>query len=591
MNILGLCTMGNSSACIAVNGEVLTAVEEERITRIKNDGSFPINSIQKCLDVSKISFEEINVIAIYWQPWRLSVRVQGVIKLFIENPSYLKYFINRIVSSFFGLKKNEYYSELKGSWIDLFFIRKILKSNFDTFQNFKGKIVFLDHHECHAASSSYISNFSKSICLTYDGGGETISTAIFLCDENYNLKKIKSFNWPNSLGHFYSAFTGFLGFRMLEGEYKMMGLAPYGVPKYKSIILDQILTKQVNGSYKLNTKILNYHMALHGKFTKNLIELFGNPRGNDEEFTQNHKDIASSVQSAFEEILLHILSWAKSEFSEYKNLCLAGGCALNVTANGKIISEGLFDKIFIPPGPHDAGCAIGAAFIAEKKFSEYENKFHMNDAYLGPSYSDDAISKSFKKLNLILPNKIDQHKLTTYSAEKIAEGNVIAWFQNSSEFGPRALGNRSFLADPRHDNIREIINQKIKKRELFRPFAPSCKVEVKDDFFHIDQNSPYMNMVAKVKENKKNIIPAVTHIDGTARLHTVSRESNELYWNLLNEFEKITGIGVLLNTSFNIQEPIVESPSDAIRCFLKSNVDFLIIGNYICDDDWREKNK
>ncbi len=589
MKVLGLCTMGNSAACIVIDGFVISAIEEERLSRIKNDGGFPLKAIKRCMSDKKISFKEIDAIAVYWQPWRIFTRVLGVLKLFLENPFYIKYFFSSILQSFFGYKKNNNYPELSGSWLELFFIRSKLQSNFENFDEFKGKIYFLDHHECHAASSAFISGFSEKICLTFDGGGESISTAIFLCDKNQNLKKIKSLNWPNSLGHFYSAFTGYLGFRMLEGEYKMMGLAPYGNPKYKDIILDNILLKKNGGNYYLNTKILNYHMALNGKFSSELVRLFGPPRKKSDVFSQKHKDIASSVQSAFEEILLHMLKWVKSEYSDYNNLCIAGGCALNVTANGKVTSRGLFDQIFIPPGPHDAGSAIGAAFLVERNNSN-KTEFTMKDAYTGPSYDDSFIINTFKKLNLSIPTKMNEMNLLNFTSKKLAEGQVIAWFQSSSEFGPRALGNRSFLADPRYDNIRETINQKIKKRELFRPFAPSCKLEVKNTFFEINQDSPFMNIVANVKKEKMNIIPAVTHTDGTARVHTVSRETNELYWKLLDQFEKITGVGVLLNTSFNIQEPIVESPLDAINCFLRSKVDVLIIGNYVCDANWRSIN-
>jgi carbamoyltransferase len=299
-------------------------------------------------------------------------------------------------------------------------------------------------------------------------------------------------------------------------------------------------------------------------------------------------DIASSVQAAFEEILLHLISWAHKKYPEYENLCLSGGCALNVTANGKITDRSIFKSIFIPPGPHDGGCAIGSAFISEQNNSVNINSFKMNTPYLGKSYTNKEILNFFVSLNYPKPKYFEEEDLIKITVEALQNRQIIAWFQGGSEFGPRALGNRSFLADPRNDQIRELINEKIKKRELFRPFAPSCKLESQKNFFKIKQSSPYMNIVSDVIENKVNIIPAVTHIDGTARVHTVDFKTNPRYWKLIDEFEKKTGVGVLLNTSFNIQEPIVESPKDAIECFLRSNVDLLVIGNYICDTSWRK---
>jgi len=451
---------------------------------------------------------------------------------------------------------------------------------------FSAKLRYFDHHDCHAASIYYISGFDRTICLTYDGGGESHSTVIYAID-NGRFEKLKSIAWPNSLGHYYSAFTGFLGFRMLEGEYKMMGLAPYGNPKFKDLILDKIIKKKKNGGYWLNRFILNYHAAFHGEFTTELRTLFGNPRDPNGEFTNHHMDIAASVQSAYEEILLHIVSWARLQRPNYENLCIAGGCGLNVTANGKIVSNKLFSKVLIPPVPHDAGGAMGAAFLAETTEKNSIKNLSMPHPYLGKMYSQSEISEAFEHKGLPLPNVFGEDELLDLISKALCRQEIVAWFQGRSEFGPRALGNRSFLADPRFDSIREVLNSKIKKRELFRPFAPSCKVEVVNDFFEISQESPYMNIVASVKYDKRDVIPAVTHIDGTARVHTVDRNVNPLYWNLINAFEEKTGVGVLLNTSFNIQEPIVENPAQAINCFLKSSVEWLVLGSFVCDSEWR----
>ncbi|MED5274903.1 MAG: carbamoyltransferase C-terminal domain-containing protein [Pseudomonadota bacterium] len=590
MKILGLSTMGNSAAAITIDGNVVAAIEEERLTRLKNDGGFPIYAIRACLDSANIKISDLDQIAVYWQPWRFMNRSLAVLKGAITDPKNLKFRAKRLAEIIRGRDNiNDNYPELRGSWIDLFRIKSIIKKEFG---NFSAPIKYYDHHDCHAASVLYLAHHKRTICLTYDGGGESDSTVIYSVNGDIQ-RRLKTILWPNSLGHYYSAFTGFLGFRMLEGEYKMMGLAPYGEPLFKDYILNEILQKKINGEYELNTKVLNYHAALRGVFSSELESKLGKPRQPNDKFNDHHHNIASSVQSAFEEIFFHMLVWAKEQEPNFENLYIAGGCGLNVTANGKVIKNKLFKNILIPPAPHDAGCAIGATFLAEKKYAKLKSVSHnsltMNTPYLGKTYSEDDIKLAFKNKGLPLPKKFNEDELLELISTALSRKEVIAWFQGASEFGPRALGNRSFIADPRDDSIRNILNKKIKKRELFRPFAPSCKIEVANDFFEIDQASPYMNIVANVREDKKNIIPAVTHIDGTARVHTVDKETNPLYWKLIDAFEKKTGIGVVLNTSFNIQEPIVENPSQAIDCFLRSSVEWLVVGSYICDQKWREE--
>lgn len=586
MKILGLSTMGNSSAVITIDGNVVAAIEEERLTRIKNDGGFPHHAIKTCLHIAGLNFSDLDEIAVYWQPWRFMIRGIAVLSGAITDPKNIKFRAKRSVEILGGKKdRADDYPELRGSWIDLFKIKSILKKEHGSFS---AAVKYYDHHDCHAASIYHLTNFERAICLTYDGGGESDSTVIYAV-ENGQLERLKTISWPNSLGHFYSSFTGFLGFRMLEGEYKMMGLAPYGKPKFKDIILKDILQKKPNGEYQLNTRLLNYHAALQGEFSSKLKSLLGEPRKPSDKFTDRHHDIAASAQSAFEEILLHMLAWAQSKKPDFKNLCIAGGCGLNVTANGKIIKNELFNKVLIPPAPHDAGSAIGAAFLAESSSGDLNHKLSMSTPYLGRSYKEDEIISAFKQRGLPLPSKFDEKELLEILSSALSRNEVVAWFQGASEFGPRALGNRSFLADPRDDSIREILNTKIKKRELFRPFAPSCKLEVAKNFFEIDQESPYMNIVANVRMDKRDIIPAVTHIDGTARVHTVDQKTNPLYWKLIDAFEKKTGVGVILNTSFNIQEPIVENPKQAIDCFLRSSVEWLAIGSYLCDVKWRKK--
>lgn len=588
MKILGLCTMGNSSAALIENGKVKFAIEEERLSRIKNDGSFPLLSIHAALKHSNIELKDIDLICVYWERWNLLPRLAGVVQGVINNPQSLGSKLNRIKSMFLrsnGAEEKETHKH--GSWKDLFFMKSILSSEFG---DFSSKMVFLDHHSCHIASAFEISGFDKSIVLSYDGGGEGLSTLLGYRDGE-NFTEILKEKWPNSLGHYYSTFTGFLGFQMLEGEYKMMGLSPYGKPVYKDVILKNILHKKNNGRYTVNTRILDYHQALDGHFSKELIQLLGPPRGKDDDFTEDHKNIAASVQEAYEEIVTHMISYALTKFPGTKNICVVGGCGLNVTANGKIVDELGFDRVFVPPAPHDAGCALGAAILGHTRFGKKGDPVVMDTPYLGESFTNEQIESYLVENNYKVPKKYDEEELLKVVSQKLADGNVIAWYQGRSEFGPRALGNRSFLADPRNGNIQELMNQKIKKRELFRPFAPSVKEECAEDFFEIKQKSPFMNIVSMVKQDKRTVIPAVTHIDGTARVHTVSKEANNRYWNLINEFEKITGVGLLLNTSFNIQEPIINTPKEAVMAFVNSGIDYLVMNDYVLDSAWREDQK
>lgn len=585
MRILGLCTMGNSSAALFEDGGVAFATEEERLSRVKNDSSFPLKSIRAALDHSKIELSGVDLICVYWKRWNLLPRLFGTVKDVINNPITLGSKLSRIKTIFSqsnGMQVEETHNQ--GSWKDLFFINSILRKEFG---DFSAKIVFFDHHSCHIASAFEVSGFDKSIILSYDGGGEGLSTLLGYRDGDVFTEILKE-RWPNSLGHYYSAFTGFLGFRMLEGEYKMMGLAPYGKPVHKDVILKNILRKKDNGGYSVNTGILDHHRALDGRFSKALIRLLGPLRNENDELTQDHKNIAASVQAAYEEIVNHMIAYSLTKYPGTKNICIVGGCGLNVTANGNIANHLGFDKVFVPPAPHDAGCSVGAAILGSNRFGKDKKKVVMETAYLGQSFTNERIEKFFIEKNYRTPKKYDEENLFKFAGEKIAEGNVVAWFQGRSEFGPRALGNRSFLADPRNKDIQALMNEKIKLRESFRPFAPSVKEECAEDFFEIKQKSPFMNIVSKVKEDKKDVIPAITHIDGTARVHTVSRESNDRYWRLIDEFDKITGVGLLLNTSFNIQEPIINTPAEAVRAFMNSGVDYLVLNNFVLDGAWKE---
>jgi len=579
--------MGNSAACLFKNNKLLYAIEEERLSRIKNDSSFPKLAIKKILKEEGISITDINIVYVYWQPWRLFTRFIAVTKKLFY-PSQLKNILIKSFSTFFYNNKNQ--KQNGSSWIDLFFLKKFINKNFG---NWNGKIKYVDHHLSHILYSASINNFKNSLILSYDGGGEEFSTVLAV-NKNYRLANIKKIRWPNSLGHYYSFFTGFLGFQMLEGEYKMMGLAPYGKPRYEKIILEKILKILPDGNYEFNHNLCSYHNALENNFDKEFIKIFGKPRLNNNIITKKHMDIASSVQSVFEKVQLHMLIWAKKQYPKINNLVIAGGCGLNVSANGFILRKKLFKKISIPPAPHDAGCSIGSVLYRFYSLGNFALNFskikNISNPYLGFRYTDKDVLEIINKKKFSIPKKIKNKKLFYYFLSKsLARGKIIAWFQGKDEFGPRALGARSFLADPRNVKIKNSINLKIKQREKFRPFAPSILNTKVNAYFDINQKSPYMNIVANVIRNKMASIPSVVH-RGTSRVHSVSKALNKKYYNLLNFFFLQTKVPILLNTSFNIQEPIVSSPLDAINTFMKSKVDYLVIENYVFDNKWRNKN-
>ncbi len=565
--VLGLCTMNNSSAALFSGNKLIAAVEEERLTRIKNDGSFPILSIKEVLSIANIEISDVDQICVYWDRLRLTTRIFETLKKMVKDPSKAINLLRRIMDLFINNSAN--HGNASG-WSDLFKINKIINKNFG---KFTGKISYIDHHLTHQLYAESMRDWNAFVSLSYDGGGEEYSTVLSVVKDG--KKSILSrHKWPNSLGHFYATFTGFLGFKMLEGEYKMMGLAPYGKPKYKNLILEKILLLKSHGRYELNTTVCDYHAALVDSFSSEMKLLFGEPRKKEENPSQHHIDLAASVQAAFEDALVHILSPVTLVHPSIRKLVISGGCALNVTANGKLLSSKMFDQIIIPPAPHDAGCAVGACLAVLDKVN-YES---IRSPYLGRNYSDDEIKAAISDKCVKEINPLNREELVSSTATLLANKKIIAWFQGGAEFGPRALGNRSYLADPRDDKIRDEINKKIKKRELFRPFAPSVTSEDANSFFSISQESPYMNIVSEVKND---LVPAITHIDNTARIHTVTEESNCLYYDLIKEFGRITGVPVLLNTSLNIQEPIVYSPVDAIKTFINSGVDALVIGSFI----------
>lgn len=573
MILLGLATMGTSAAALVRDGVLVAAVEEERLTRIKNDGAFPLKAIAECLAIAGVTMAEVDAAAVYWRPFAVGQRIRGTLGKAIASRAAFGSMARRTFGALASGKTDDAHPEAGGRWSDLFRVRRILAAEFGAAP---AEIAFYEHHLTHQLYAEAMVDWPDCLSLSIDGGGETDATVLTLVRDG-RRQDLKRIRWPNSLGHFYSAFTGYLGFRMLEGEYKMMGLSPYGAPRLKDVILDRILRLDDQGGYRLDTTICDYHRALEGSFPAELAELVGPPRAPDEPPTEGHLALAASVQAAFEAAQQNLLAWGKAQAPGIERLAISGGCGLNVTANGRVLQAGLFREIIAPPAPHDGGCAVGAT-LAHLAARRQPRPVGVASPYLGRGFSDDEIAAAFEAAGLTPPPLVSEEELIAAVVAELVQGGVVAWHQGRTEYGPRALGSRSILADPRHDSIREAINAKIKKRELFRPFAPSTTIEACRDFFEIDQPSPYMNILAAVRPDKREVIPAVTHVDGTARVHTVSAAANPLYHRLITAFGERTGVPVLLNTSFNIQEPIVNAPAEALRTFRASGMDLLAIG-------------
>ncbi len=553
----------DSSAAIFKNGELLFAIEEEKINRQKHWAGFPEESIKKCLEYANIDASLVSDVSINSNP---TSNLNKKIPYFLKN--YL-----------FGIKKREIFKRIKNK----FNIKKYLTKNLNFNNNIK--IHYIDHHLSHIASSFYPSNFEESLALSIDGFGDFSSLNIAKCKIG-EIKILHKIFFPNSLGIFYEMMTQLLGFKNYGDEYKLMGLASYGQPIYFENLKNNLFKN--SELFELNCEYFN-----HTK--KNFLYKFeGLPKQNEifsqkiynvftkEQLENEKKDIAASTQKIYEYFFLKIIKYGLSLY-ESKNLCLSGGCALNSSANGKIKENLDIEKVFIPYAPGDGGGAIGSALIVLKnKFSTI--KFtNLQNPYLGPKYDDKYINLIIKKIpkeNFNI-NYFDENDLCDLVAKKISNGRIIGWFQNRIEFGARALGNRSILADPRNPNMRDILNIKIKRREKFRPFAPSIISDKKNEWFDQDYFNSYMEVVLKIKKNKKPLVPAVTHIDGTCRLQSVDKLSNRKFYKLIESFFNITGVPILLNTSFNENEPIVSSPEEAVDCFLRTKMDDLVLGNYI----------
>ena len=571
MIILGINAYhADSSACLIKDGEIIAAVEEERFTRDKHWAGFPTKSILFCLNQSNLTIYDIDFITTAKDP---RANFLNKIKYSIANVLSFKFIYNRIVnlSRFSSLRKD--------------FIKNLKLED----ELFKTRIINVEHHNSHLASSFFASNFEKSALLSIDGFGDFTSTALGFGINN-KISIDKRILYPNSIGIFYTASTQFLGFNNYGDEYKIMGLAAYGKPNYKSKLLEII---DYNSS-KINLKKEYFNHFSSGSvstdwnngtpkilklWTEKWISLFGKSRLNNEKINQFHFDFAASVQSVTEDIIINLANYLYEKYN-CKNLCLSGGVAQNSLANGKIINKTKFKNIYVPSAPHDSGLALGSALYHYNSNLNYTRIKFIKSAFYGGSYNEEDICSYLdsKKINYKIYS--DKH-LFSYVAKSIENGNVVGWFQDRSEFGPRALGNRSILMDPRRNDAKDILNNKIKKRESFRPFAPSILKEFGEEYFENYHDSYFMQSVFLIKKEKRDLIPAVTHIDGTGRLQSVDKEISPKFYKLIYQFYKNTNVPVLLNTSFNENEPIVESYEDAINCYLRTNMDMLVLNNVV----------
>lgn len=599
--ILGISAYYHDSAAVLLkDGEIVAAGQEERFTRIKGDASFPSEAVAFCLARAGITIDQVDHVGFYDKP-------------------LLKF--ERILETYLSIAPRGFGSFLKAGplWIkEKLFQRDDIANEL----GYEGDILFAEHHESHAASAFFPSPFSEAAILTMDGVGEWATTSIGVGGDN-DLEILSELHWPDSLGLVYSAFTYYTGFKVNSGEYKVMGLAPYGEPKYLDLILEHLMDLREDGSFRLNQKYFNYLSGLT-MTSPEFDELFGGPRREAEtRISQREMDLARSVQDACEEVVLRMARTAH-EKSGSRNLCLAGGVALNCVANGRVLREGPFENLWIQPASGDAGGALGVAQLIWHRHLEKPRNLNgkrdgMGGAYLGPSFSPEDISRRLDRLGAKYQH-LEREELLDRTAGLIADANVIGWFNGRMEFGPRALGSRSIIGDPRSPEMQTKMNLKIKFRESFRPFAPSVLEHRASDYFDLDAESPYMLLVSPVKEERRlsmteeetelfgieklNIprsdVPAITHVDYSARVQTVSKERSPDYFDLITKFEEHTGCPLVVNTSFNVRgEPIVCTPEDAYVCFMRTDMDYLVVGSYLLDKreqpelveegDWRDQ--
>ncbi|MEC9308132.1 MAG: carbamoyltransferase N-terminal domain-containing protein [Chloroflexota bacterium] len=587
MIILGIsCYFHDSAAALLVDGKLVAAAEEERFTRNKHDYDFPHNAVQFCLNKGNITGADLDYAVLFEKPFTKFERI--------------------IQTALHGFPKTYWmFVQSMRTWLlDKLWVKDVIAKSAGIPRD---KVLFSEHHLSHAASSYFCSPFEESAVLTFDGVGEWSTTTMGVGHGN-DLHLTKELHFPHSIGLLYSAFTAFLGFEVNEGEYKVMGMAPYGSPKYTDKV-QEVVKSNADGSYWLNPKYFSLHYSTKKSYTKHFEKLFGEPRDPDVPFftaatdypsyygprpenfselanyNQHYADIAASIQSVTEDLILELVRESHRQ-TGLDQLCLAGGVALNSVANGRILRETPFKELYIQPSAGDGGGALGAALFTWHCALGNSERFVMDHAYWGEEYTDDEVKSAIEAFGLTGIYMDDPDKLVDLTVESLLNNETIGWFQGKFEWGPRALGNRSILADPRSSKTKDIVNNKIKFREPFRPFAPSVLAECAEQYFDLPNPelhlpARFMQLVVPVLEDKQSIIPAVSH-EGTARVQTVDLDSNPLYYKLIHRFGEATGVPILLNTSFNVRgEPIVSSPEDALNTFINSGLDMLAIGNYI----------
>jgi carbamoyltransferase len=590
----------DSAACLVVDGDIVAAAQEERFTRKKHDARFPEHAVAYCLEAGGLRTSDLDYVGFYDKP-------------------LLKF--ERLLENYIGVAPRGLKSWITAMpvWLkDKLFTRDAIRK---ALGGYEGKVLFAEHHESHAASAFYPSPFASAAVLTMDGVGEWATSSYGVGDGNA-LELLSELHYPHSLGMLYSAFTYYTGFKVNSGEYKVMGLAPYGEPRYADLILDKLVELRDDGSFKLDMAYFNYLSGLtmtNGAFDR----LFGGPpRRPEAPVTQREMDIAASVQKVTEEIMLRMARHVHRETGQ-KDLCLAGGVALNCVGNGRLLREGPFERLWVQPAAGDAGGAVGVALTIHYKVLGNPRTPAEGDAmrgsYLGPAFSDEEIARQLDAAGAVY-ERLSEPELLERTAHLLAAEKIVGWLQGRMEFGPRALGNRSILGDPRSPRMHSVMNLKIKYRESFRPFAPSVLRERVADYFELDTDSPYMLLVAPVREQwriamtpeqerlfgieklhvPRSSLPAITHVDYSARVQTVHERTNPRYYALLRRFEALTGCPVLVNTSFNVRgEPIVCTPADAYRCFMRTEMDVLVVGAFLMlkerqpklerDTDWRKE--
>ena len=562
MYILGLTTLGDSAASLIKDGELIAAVEEERFSRKKHHSGFPYKAIEFCLDHAGITLKDVAHVGHYWKPWILRHKATQAAKAALISRDMFKTRADRGVA------------QVTDSYLGMFRHPQRLRDHFGP-SDFK--FHFLEHHQTHAASAFFVSPFDSAAVLTWDGTGED-TTTMFCHGRGNRIEVLKRIKLPHSLGQFYSAVTNYIGFDMFSGdEWKVMGLAAYGEPRYYDFFRDKVLTTNGTGNFTFNIRVLDHHLAKHYMFPEAIVRELGPGRKKGEELTEHHWHIASSAQRALEDTAIYLVKQIK-EMTGEDNLCMAGGVAFNSVMNGRIFHETPFKNFYVQAAAGDAGCSLGAAYYVWHQKLGNPRSFVMNHAYWGPGFSNDECRAALDEAGLKYETLSDDVLLPRL-ANMIADGAVVGWFNGRMELGPRALGARSFVADPRRSDMREILNHKVKLREWFRPLAPSMHEEHGAEVFGVEHHDPFMITVIEVAEDYMDKIPAVVHVDGTARPQMVNRDVNPRYWDLINEFKKLTGIPVLLNTSFNVQEPIVCTPSDAVKTYLNSSFDALVLEN------------